>query len=314
MDPIIQYDASKQSLFSKVTALVTLFLVTGSFYVLFFVGMVSIYYALKLQLWAFCVLVTFGILSYYPNQILWQDFIDCYIWRTWCEYFSFKVINKAAGKFDGKKSYMFAEFPHGVFPLGFILSATIVQKIFPGLRVEGATASVLFRIPILRQLSLWFGSRPATTKNIHKLIDQGSVGLLPGGIAEIFVATPKKEIIYLKKRKGFVRIALERGTDILPVYYFGNTQLFNFVGGPLEAICRKLRMSAILFYGRYYLPIPFQVPITMVIGDIISVKATPNPSEEDIDKLHAEVMSRMKQLFDEHKGAYGWGHKELIIV
>lgn len=84
-----------------------------------------------------------------------------------------------------------------------------------GLRVEGAIASILFRIPILAQMCHWFGSRygpgemhllimftdmqavslsAATTRNIHKLLDEGSVGLMAGGIAEIFLSSREHEV------------------------------------------------------------------------------------------------------------------------
>jgi hypothetical protein len=52
-----------------------------------------------------------------------------------------------------------------------------------------------------------------------------SVGLMAGGIAEIFLSSTHKEIIYIKKRTGFVKLALQQGTPLIPVYYFGNTQV-----------------------------------------------------------------------------------------
>lgn len=52
-------------------------------------------------------------------------------------------------------------------PVGFMLSATIVQQELAAIRVEGAIATVLFYIPILQHLCRWFGSRydrrPATS-------------------------------------------------------------------------------------------------------------------------------------------------------
>lgn len=52
-----------------------------------------------------------------------------------------------------------------------------------------------------------------------------SVGLMVGGIAEMFMIRPDHERIKLKDRKGFVRVALEHGTPILPVYMFGANQV-----------------------------------------------------------------------------------------
>lgn len=58
-----------------------------------------------------------------------------------------------------------------------------------------------------------------------------SVGLMVGGIAEMFMIRKDHERIKLKDRKGFVRIALEHGTPILPVYMFGANQVRARVSG-----------------------------------------------------------------------------------
>ena len=52
------------------------------------------------------------------------------------------------------------------------------------------------------------------------------IGVVPGGIAEIFEPTNDfTEAIILKCRKGFIKLALETGSDVLPSYAFGQTQV-----------------------------------------------------------------------------------------
>jgi 2-acylglycerol O-acyltransferase 2 len=314
----IRYDASRQGWLSYVVAIVTLGALVGWFYTIAAIVLVCVYNALVHQsLVAVALLVVLFSSTYWPSQILWQDFIDSPIWKTWCEYFSFTVMQKKGQGVSPDKHYIFVEFPHGVFPLGFMLSATIVQQVLTGLRVEGAIASLLFRIPVLAQLCHWFGSRPATTANIHKLLDQGSAGLMAGGIAEIFLSSREHEKVYLKKRKGFVKIALERGAPLVPIYYFGNTQLLDFAGGPaMQKLSRSLRMSLLFFYGRWFLPVPYQVPITMVIGEPMEVEQVDNPTEEQIDQLHARFVVELQKLFDEYKHKVGgnWHNKQLHVV
>ena len=82
------------------------------------------------------------------------------------DYFSFRVARVGKEEDYQKGPYLFAEFPHGVFPFGFTLSATALRDIFPDADdrkhlpyIEGAIASILFRIPLIRQLSGWFGAR-----------------------------------------------------------------------------------------------------------------------------------------------------------
>jgi hypothetical protein len=35
-----------------------------------------------------------------------------------------------------------------------------------------------------------------------------------------------RERIFLKKRKGFIKLALEQGSEVIPVYAFGESDLF----------------------------------------------------------------------------------------
>jgi hypothetical protein len=37
------------------------------------------------------------------------------------------------------------------------------------------------------------------------------------------------------------------------------------------------------------------------------------PSQEAIDKVHAQMCAGVQALFDKHKASYGWEHKKLII-
>ena len=50
-----------------------------------------------------------------------------------------------------------------------------------------------------------------------------------GGAAEALDSHPGKHMLTLKYRKGFARIALETGAQLVPVYSFGETELFEQV-------------------------------------------------------------------------------------
>jgi 1-acyl-sn-glycerol-3-phosphate acyltransferase len=54
----------------------------------------------------------------------------------------------------------------------------------------------------------------------------------------MFMIDEEKEIIKLRDRKGFVRIAVEAGADIVPCYHFGNSMLFRWGPKCLEPYAR----------------------------------------------------------------------------
>ena len=58
---------------------------------------------------------------------------------------------------------------------------------------------------------------------------------------------------------------------------------------------------------------PFRVPLVLVSGSPINVEQCDEPSNEQIDDLHAQFLSEIKNLFESHKALYGWQHKVLVF-
>ena len=141
------------------------------------------------------------------------------------------------------------------------------------------------------------------------------------GVAEVFETNCPSgdEVILLKERKGLIKLAFRTGSELVPCYVFGNTHLYSlWTGGTwghswLKKISRKIGFALIVFWGRFWLPIPYRTPILGVMGRPIEVERKANPTEEEVDQVHAELVKRMIELFDKYKSSYGWGHKKLIV-
>lgn len=73
-------------------------------------------------------------------------------------------------------------------------------------------------------------------------------------------------------------------------------------------------MALIIFWGRFGLPIPYRQPIVGAMGKPIHIVRNEDVTDEEIDRVHQELMDAMVKLFDEHKAAYGWEKKKLIIL
>lgn len=79
----IRYDAKEQGWLSYVVAIVTLAMLVGWFYVIAVIVLVCIYATLVHQsLVAVALLVVLFSSTYWPSQILWQEFIDLPIWKV----------------------------------------------------------------------------------------------------------------------------------------------------------------------------------------------------------------------------------------
>jgi hypothetical protein len=70
----------------------------------------------------------------------------------------------------------------------------------------------------------------------------------------------------------------------------------------------------IVFWGRFGLPVPYRVPIVGAMGKAIHVPLKAEPTDAEVEEVHQKLLAAMVQLFDEHKEAYGWGHKKLVIL
>jgi len=237
-------------------------------------------------------------------------------------YFSFKMYYEE--KILANKRYILVAPPHGVFPFGNIMALLAFPFVF-GFNFRGLATSIAFKLPFFRQLLTSIGGVDASRETATKALTNNlSIGISTGGVAEVFDTNSKTgdEVILLKERKGLVKLAIKTGAFLLPCYLFGNTQLYSlWCGGDngstlheiLRKLSRKLGFALIFFWGRFYLPLPYRVPIVGVMSSPIPVVQNDNPSDEEVQIVHQLLMNKMKELFDKHKDKYGWTHRNLII-
>lgn len=114
------------SLFRHTIAYVILGLLCGWYYFIFLLYPTLIILALRGSyvagsIFAFFLFLTYVPLSYEP----WEDFMYCWIWGVWKEYFDFTYDDSSIkGKLKDGERYIFFEFPHGIFPMGQGISFT----------------------------------------------------------------------------------------------------------------------------------------------------------------------------------------------
>jgi 2-acylglycerol O-acyltransferase 2 len=159
---------------------------------------------------------------------------------------------------------------------------------------------------------------------------QHALGIVPGGIAEMFYSdtplrssngTPLEETLVLNSRLGFVKLALEHGADIIPVYVFGASQTFRL--WPKWVWLRELSRSLQVFLGvpigEMGLPAPLKVPLLYAIGEAIQAHrfrtgAGGAVSDADVQAAHAAFVQGMQGLFERYKAVYGWPDCQLRII
>lgn len=216
------------------------------------------------------------------------------------------------------KPVIFCLVPHGVAPLG-ATAYPMWSKIWSSKLCHWTAAPVVLSLPFIGFFMKKIGYIPAKSKNILDALTkkEESVGVFLDGIAGMFQGS--KERAYLKQRKGIVKIALRAGAPIIPVYGFGHTSAYTVLVDPfgiMEFLSNQLQASLTPFFGRWgwFLGPPRRVPITLCLGEPIDCPQKDEPTKEDINQYHAQMVAGFQQVFEQHKEAYGWKDKELTVV
>jgi len=175
--------------------------------------------------------------------------------------------------------------------------------------------SILFMLQIIHS--------DASKEAVNLALSKGDrVGIVPGGIAEIFEGYPKEgtrpDEEYSIVRKGFLRLALQHGVPVVPIYCFGATKMFRRLNLPvLERLSSLIRASVVVFYGVWGLPIPFRQKLLYVIGNPIVPPSTMNGvvgEEQAVDDMHRQFCEELLRIFDRNKESYGWHNKTLKLI
>ncbi|CAH2105857.1 unnamed protein product [Euphydryas editha] len=255
-------------------------------------------------------------------------------WRYYRDYFPIKLVKTT--ELDPSKNYIFACFPHGVLCSGasgaFATNALDFYKIFPGMTCNLIALGSHFKVPFLRELGLAFGSCASSQESLLYLLDkkkhQGKcVVLFVGGAAEALDSHPGEYKVTLSRRKGFIRIAMKSGAPIVPVFSFGETDVFCPANNPQGSLLRKFQekvkqitgISPIFPFGRGIFQysfgvLPLRSPINTVVGAPMEVDRNIEPTDEEVDAVHAEFTKRLIDLFESQKSKYVKNHENIHLI
>ena len=171
---------------------------------------------------------------------------------------------------------------------------------------------------LLTSLSLLFPFSLSTTTITKK-------PTISSGVRECRYLRNGQETVYIKKRTGFVRIALQEGAPIVPAFAFGQTSAYSFwvLGPPLlpkkivNALARALRCMPLLMWGAWGSPVPHARPLTVVVGAPISYgdgRPIGHPSEAVVREVLDRYVEAIKGLHARHAEAAGAKEVPLTVL
>ncbi|XP_011878992.1 PREDICTED: diacylglycerol O-acyltransferase 2-like isoform X1 [Vollenhovia emeryi] len=248
-------------------------------------------------------------------------------WRYFCNYFPLKLVKTV--NLNPNKSYLFICVPHGILSMGivgsFATDAMDCKKLFPGLEIHPITLDQHFKVPLIREYVYSLGFCASSVRSLKHLLSTppkrpytGKATLLVvGGASESMESTPGTYRVLVKRRKGFVKLALKHGTSLVPVLSFGETDLYNQIYRPEGSTFRRVQnyirgligLAPVVFSGRGFFQysfglIPKRLPVTVVVGSPIELPKITDPTPEEINTYHDKFTKQLIELFETQKHNY----------
>ena len=304
-------------LFHFVYFIIPAFILVGPFAIMYFCTLIYQLGAcvFVVTYWTYVVLDT----SYKNTGAPWKFMENLSLIQFILSWLPIRILRTK--KLDKDKLYIFACHPHGTLAfnraaVGFC-TKSLWDIAFPGVKFRVLTASAPFFVPFIRELWLWSYCIDASKATAVKAMRQihASLFVYPGGELEQIETVYQKHIVMLSMRKGFIKLAIEEGAELVPVYAFGESDLYYHSSFLLELrkyIVKKFHVAIPLLRGQFGL-MPYRVPVTMVFGTPMKLIHTSTPTQEDIDTAHANYCAALRQLFDEHKERLGYKDAKLEI-
>lgn len=144
-----------------------------------------------------------------------------------------------------------------------------------------------------------------------------AITIVVGGARESLDAQPYSLRLVLKRRKGFVKMAIRTGADLVPVLAFGENDLYDQFDSEKHPRIHKCQLLAKKLLG-FTIPLfhargvfnydvglmPYRRPLNIVVGRPVKVSQAANPKQEDIDRVHEEYVAELERLWDTWKDEF----------
>ncbi|CAJ0913645.1 406_t:CDS:2, partial [Entrophospora sp. SA101] len=193
------------------------------------------------------------------------------------------------------------------------------SKEFPGIKCRLLTLASNFNIPLYRDYLMAQGLASVSRQSCENILCRKGPGhsimIVVGGAGESLNARPGIYDLVLKKRLGFIKLSIRSGACLVPVFSFGENDIWEQADNPKESkvwkfqklIQKYIGWTMPLFHGRGVFNYDIGVlPHRRPIND--------NPSEEEILKVQEKYIEGLYNIWNEYKDIYATNRKILNFV
>ncbi|KAI8062198.1 diacylglycerol acyltransferase-domain-containing protein [Gongronella butleri] len=258
------------------------------------------------------------------------------IWKYFAGYFPAQLIKEA--DLDPSRNYVLGYHPHGVISFGavanFATEATGFSELFPGIVPSLLTLVSNFKLPFYRDVIMAMGIAAVSRRSCESILSSGpgrSIVIVVGGASESLSARPGIADLTLKKRLGFIRLAIVHQACLVPCFSFGENDIYEQVANDQGSMIWKFQ-KMVQNYTGFTLPlfhargifnydvgiIPFRHPIVTVVGrpiDVPKLEPGAEPTHEQLVEVQAAYIDELQSIYDKYKDVYAKDRiKDLCLV
>ncbi|KAF1945379.1 diacylglycerol O-acyltransferase 2A [Clathrospora elynae] len=261
------------------------------------------------------------------------------VWSLFASYFPARL--HRSQELEPTRKYIFGYHPHGIISHGafaaFATEALGFSQLFPGITNSLLTLDSNFRYPIYREYALRLGMASVSRESCENILSKGgpngegmgrAITIVVGGARESLDARPGTIKLVLRRRKGFVKMAIRTGADLVPVLAFGENDVYDQLDTESHPYIHKFQMLVKKVMG-FTIPIfhargifnydvgmmPYRRPMNIVAGRPIRVAQDKHPDNEYINEVHDRYVEELMRVWNEHKDTFAKNRTgELEIV
>ncbi|KAL8675327.1 MAG: hypothetical protein Q9168_000284 [Polycauliona sp. 1 TL-2023] len=255
------------------------------------------------------------------------------IWSLFASYFPARL--HRSSRLEPTRKYIFGYHPHGIISHGafatFATEACGFSTLFPGITNTLLTLDSNFRVPFYRDYALAMGLASVSRESCENILSKGgangegmgrAITIVIGGARESLDAQPHSHLrLVLRRRKGFVKLAIRTGADLVPVLAFGENELYEQVTSESHPLVHKFQLlvkkcmgfTIPLFHARGVFNydvglMPYRKPLNVVVGrpvKVVQVRKGEKVDDEYVEELHAAYITELERIWEEWKDVFG---------
>jgi 2-acylglycerol O-acyltransferase 2 len=261
------------------------------------------------------------------------------IWSLFASYFPARLHRTT--ELAPTRKYIFGYHPHGIISHGafaaFGTEALGFSQLFPGITNTLLTLDSNFRVPFYRDYLIRLGLCSVSRESCENILSRGgpnnegmgrAITIVVGGARESLETQPGTLRLVLDSRKGFIKLAIRTGADLVPVLGFGENDIYQQISSQDHPFIHKIQLTVKklmgftvpLFHARgifnYDVGImPYRRPMNIVVGKPVMIMKQDKPTNEYVREIHEKYVRELVWLWDSFKDEFAKERiRELEIV